>query len=248
MCCPQWKQRDGAGGAPPTQRCGLLGVRRERRQLLQAHQAVLTQARCRGPALHSRQHVLRTLRPPLVYVPPPGCTGAFTVCCAACWVEAYVRMVCRGTANKDFLCVQSMDGQLSFFEQDHASFTRQLKNCMLPGPICYCDKTDSIITASSELQVESYKCVRAVAFVGGSPACGSVVEVLWGSPCSPLLRALQVPNPGCGIFCSAHPSVDRARCWHRHRRCWCWRRRWARPVRHEGHQNGLGREPGRAHF
>lgn len=52
-----------------------------------------------------------------------------------------------------------MDGQLSFFEQDHASFTRQLDRCLLPGPIIYVSKTDSIVVGTCEMTVESYKCV-----------------------------------------------------------------------------------------
>lgn len=78
-----------------------------------------------------------------------------------------------GAFRKDFLCVQSMDGQLSFFEQDHSAFTRQLPNCMLPGPIAYCEKTDSIITASSELRVESYKYQMLAAASSARPTAES---------------------------------------------------------------------------
>ena len=55
--------------------------------------------------------------------------------------------------------MQSMDGQLSFYEQDHSSFTRQLERCLVPGPICYVAKTDSIVIATCEMTVESYKYV-----------------------------------------------------------------------------------------
>ena len=61
-----------------------------------------------------------------------------------------------GVYGKDFICVQSMDGMLSFFEQDRFAFTRQLE-CLLPGPMVYLPKTDSIITCSSKMCVESYK-------------------------------------------------------------------------------------------
>lgn len=61
-----------------------------------------------------------------------------------------------GVYGKDYICVQSMDGKLSFFEQDHLAFTRQL-DCLLPGPMMYLPKTDSIITCSSKMCVESYK-------------------------------------------------------------------------------------------
>jgi hypothetical protein len=36
--------------------------------------------------------------------------------------------------GKDFICVQSMDGNLSFFEQDHFAFSRNL-DCLLPGNV-----------------------------------------------------------------------------------------------------------------
>lgn len=59
--------------------------------------------------------------------------------------------------GKDFLCVQSLDGTVSFFEQESFAFTRFLPNFLLPGPICYIPRTDSFITVSSSWQVESYK-------------------------------------------------------------------------------------------
>lgn len=66
-----------------------------------------------------------------------------------------------------------MDGQLSFFEQDNAAFTRQLDTCMLPGPIIYCDRTDSIITGSSDLHIESYKYQMLAAASSARPKEGS---------------------------------------------------------------------------
>ena len=50
-----------------------------------------------------------------------------------------------------------MDGQLMFFEQDRAAFTRQLPKALLPGPIAYCAKTDCILVGNSEMCVEAYK-------------------------------------------------------------------------------------------
>ena len=86
-----------------------------------------------------------------------------------------------------------MDGQLSFFEQDHASFTRQLKNCMLPGPIAYCKKTDCIITASSELRIEAYKYVQRR-------------MLALGAPHTPLLTSLCVPLCRYQILAAASQS------------------------------------------
>ena len=57
------------------------------------------------------------------------------------------------------MCVQSMDGMLSFFEQESFAFGRFLPGFLLPGPLRYITKTDSFITVSSSRLVESYKYV-----------------------------------------------------------------------------------------
>jgi len=62
-----------------------------------------------------------------------------------------------GVKNKDFMCVQSMDGMLSFFEQESFAFGRFLPGFLLPGPLSYVTKTDSFLTVSSSRLVESYK-------------------------------------------------------------------------------------------
>ncbi|XP_071490439.1 protein PTHB1-like [Diadema antillarum] len=62
-----------------------------------------------------------------------------------------------GVKGKDFVCVQSMDGTVSFFEQESFAFSRFLPGFLLPGPLAYVPRTDSFITVSSAWQVESYK-------------------------------------------------------------------------------------------
>eukprot|EP00742_Colponemidia_sp_Colp-10_P002939 GILJ01003136.1.p1 GENE.GILJ01003136.1~~GILJ01003136.1.p1 ORF type:complete len:868 (-),score=153.08 GILJ01003136.1:19-2622(-) len=62
-----------------------------------------------------------------------------------------------GVSGKDFLCVQSVDGVLAFFEQESFAFSRFLPNFLLPGPLCYVSKSDSIVTCNAQMQVESYK-------------------------------------------------------------------------------------------
>jgi Bardet-Biedl syndrome 9 protein len=62
-----------------------------------------------------------------------------------------------GVHGKDYICVQSMDGQLQFFEQDKLVFARFLHNFVVPGHLCYCQKTDSFITNTSTLDIECYK-------------------------------------------------------------------------------------------
>ena len=51
-------------------------------------------------------------------------------------------------AGKDYLCVQSIDGQLSFFEQDAFAFARPLVNQLVPGAMAYVAKIDSIVLAT----------------------------------------------------------------------------------------------------
>ena len=72
------------------------------------------------------------------------------------------------------MCVQSMDGMLSFFEQESFAFGRFLPGFLLPGPLRYITKTDSFITVSSSRLVESYKYV-ALSQNFYSPACNSPV-------------------------------------------------------------------------
>uniref|UniRef100_A0A7S1IUQ3 PTHB1 N-terminal domain-containing protein n=2 Tax=Eutreptiella gymnastica TaxID=73025 RepID=A0A7S1IUQ3_9EUGL len=62
-----------------------------------------------------------------------------------------------GVYGKDYICVQSMDGQLQFFEQDKLVFSRFLHNFVVPGHLCYNPKTDCFITNTSTLDIECYK-------------------------------------------------------------------------------------------
>ena len=59
--------------------------------------------------------------------------------------------------GKDFICIQSMDGTLSVFEQESFAFSRFLPGALLPGPIRFVQRLDSFVTVSSQRQVESYK-------------------------------------------------------------------------------------------
>lgn len=62
-----------------------------------------------------------------------------------------------GVKGKDFLCVQSMDGVVSIFEQESFAFSRFLPGALLPGPIRYAPRLDLFITASSSWRVEAYR-------------------------------------------------------------------------------------------
>eukprot|EP00943_MAST-04B_sp_MAST-4B-sp1_P008783 g8783.t1 len=59
--------------------------------------------------------------------------------------------------RKHSICVQSMDGRLQFYEQDHYTFTTTLSDCLTPGPICYCEALDSLVTCNSKFEIVAYK-------------------------------------------------------------------------------------------
>ncbi|CAH1154117.1 unnamed protein product [Phaedon cochleariae] len=61
------------------------------------------------------------------------------------------------TQNRDFMCVQSLDGMLSFFEQENSVFSCFLPDFLLPTPIVYIKKTDSFITGNGNWKILSYK-------------------------------------------------------------------------------------------
>ncbi|CAH0752931.1 unnamed protein product [Bemisia tabaci] len=58
--------------------------------------------------------------------------------------------------DRDFLCVQSLDGVLLFFEQETFVLNRSLPTFLLPSPICYVPQTDSFIVFNAEWTLESY--------------------------------------------------------------------------------------------
>ncbi|KAJ9470991.1 Protein pthb1-like protein [Diplonema papillatum] len=67
-------------------------------------------------------------------------------------------------AHKDHICVQTMDGQLNFFEQEKFYFSRFLSNpqgleraFLLPGVLCYHARMDSFLTSTSTFDVECYR-------------------------------------------------------------------------------------------
>ncbi|RWS09346.1 protein PTHB1-like isoform X1, partial [Dinothrombium tinctorium] len=59
--------------------------------------------------------------------------------------------------GRDFLCVQCLDGTLSFYEQESFAFSRFLPNFLLPGPVIYSPQNDSFIVNSSNWTLESYR-------------------------------------------------------------------------------------------
>ena len=55
------------------------------------------------------------------------------------------------------IAVQSMDGKIQIFEQSANAFTRQIVDCLVPGTLCYWQRTDSIVISNYACQIESYK-------------------------------------------------------------------------------------------
>jgi len=59
--------------------------------------------------------------------------------------------------DRDFICVQAMDGVLTFYEQETFSFQACLPNFLLPGPIQYVQEKDSFLVGTSGRYLECYK-------------------------------------------------------------------------------------------
>jgi Bardet-Biedl syndrome 9 protein len=62
-----------------------------------------------------------------------------------------------GVRGKDMLIVQSLDGKLQIFEQSAHAFSRQLVDCLIPGPIVYLPKLDAFITVNFAGVAECYR-------------------------------------------------------------------------------------------
>ncbi|GLH14027.1 Protein PTHB1 [Gryllus bimaculatus] len=62
-----------------------------------------------------------------------------------------------GVSHRDFICVQTLDGALCFFEQETFTFIRFLPSFLLPGPLVFLPHTDSFVTVSSSWHVECYR-------------------------------------------------------------------------------------------
>lgn len=62
-----------------------------------------------------------------------------------------------GVRGKDMIIVQSMDGKLQIFEQSAHAFSRQLADCLIPGPLAYLPKLDAFITVNYAGIAECYR-------------------------------------------------------------------------------------------
>jgi len=94
-----------------------------------------------------------------------------------------------GVRERDYICIQSLDGVLSFFEQDAFAFARLLsKDFLMPGPMCYMAKTDSFIICNNSMCIEAYRyqvLAAAADNVDRDPAAdgasGKKVQVDWST-------------------------------------------------------------------
>jgi Bardet-Biedl syndrome 9 protein len=59
--------------------------------------------------------------------------------------------------DKDTICVQSLDGLLTVYEQDRRVVSRWISNHLIPGPITYVPSIDSFLIASSQLHIDCFK-------------------------------------------------------------------------------------------
>jgi Bardet-Biedl syndrome 9 protein len=62
-----------------------------------------------------------------------------------------------GSRDRDMIVVQSLDGKLQIFEQSANAFTRQIADCLLPGPVAYVPKVDAFVTVNHACQAECYR-------------------------------------------------------------------------------------------
>lgn len=72
-----------------------------------------------------------------------------------------------GIYGKDYICIQSFDGQLSFYEQDHFVFSRFLSSKYLTsGPLCYSKTIDCFITYNNCMELECFRYQSLAASTG----------------------------------------------------------------------------------
>ena len=61
------------------------------------------------------------------------------------------------TVGHELVCIQSMDGVLTILDHNEVLFSCTLSNFVLPGPIGYNPRTDTIITVGSCRQLQTYR-------------------------------------------------------------------------------------------
>mmetsp|Transcript_54162 Transcript_54162/g.128649 ORF Transcript_54162/g.128649 Transcript_54162/m.128649 type:complete len:827 (-) Transcript_54162:233-2713(-) len=60
--------------------------------------------------------------------------------------------------GRDYIAVQSLDGELTIIEQEQIVFSKFLPNFLVPGPLCYIPyPTDSFVTVNSQFICEAFR-------------------------------------------------------------------------------------------
>ena len=129
--------------------------------------------------------------------------------------------------GKDYIAVQSLDGELTVIEQENMAFSKFLPNFLVPGPLCYAPAPlDAFITVNSQFECECYRYGPLSATAGGLLATGDdrnkesrrprpewcAPYVSGSHPASPAIfrmsrnpRAYSAPKLADGTLVRAHP-------------------------------------------
>ena len=59
--------------------------------------------------------------------------------------------------SRDLICIQALDGTLSFFDQDTFLFMCIFDDIIIPGPICYVANSDQFVVCKSTWVMEIYR-------------------------------------------------------------------------------------------
>lgn len=59
--------------------------------------------------------------------------------------------------TRDFICIQGLDGSLSFFDQDTFIFMCIFNDIIVPAPVCYIANCDSFVICKSTWVLEIYR-------------------------------------------------------------------------------------------
>ncbi|XP_049866625.1 protein PTHB1 isoform X2 [Pectinophora gossypiella] len=64
--------------------------------------------------------------------------------------------------TRDFICIQALDGSLSFFDQESFLFMYISHDVIIPGPVCYIASSDSFVLCKSTwvIEIHSYQQLR----------------------------------------------------------------------------------------
>ena len=57
----------------------------------------------------------------------------------------------------EYICVQSMDGQLHFLHGDRPAFSCFLPDFLVPGPLGYLPRSDSLLTVNSAGSLQAFR-------------------------------------------------------------------------------------------